>query len=108
MTQTERQGNLPNLSGAWAEGKPFGASEDKTAGDAFRRIPREARDESEKGEWFEELFMRIARTVPELAVAAIHRWPTWPDRLQIIGLDRRDVRVDLVAELTDGTRATVQ
>ena len=52
--------------------------------------------------------MRIARTVPELAVAAIHRWRTWPDRLRLTGLDGRDIGVDLVAELTDGTLAAVQ
>ena len=107
-SQTERQLNLPNLSGAWVEGKRFGAGDDKTAAEVLRRIRREARDESEKGEWFEELFMRIARTVPELAVAAIHRWRTWPDRLRLTGLDGRDIGVDLVAELTDGTLAAVQ
>ena len=108
MIQTERQSSLPNLNGAWTEGKQFGAGDDKTAGDVLRRIRREARDESEKGEWFEELFMRIARTAPELAVAAIHRWQTWPDRLRLTGLDGRDIGVDLVAELTDGTLAAVQ
>ena len=107
-SQMERQGNLPNLGGAWVEGKRFGAGDDKTAADVLRRIRREARDETEKGEWFEELFMRIARTVPELAVAAIHRWRTWPDRLRLTGLDGRDIGVDLVAELTDGTLAAVQ
>ena len=108
MAQTKRQGNLPNLDGSWTEGEWFGAGDDKTAGDVLRRIRREARDESEKGEWFEELFMRIARTAPELAVAKIHRWRTWPDRLRLTGLDGRDIGVDLVAELTDGTLAAVQ
>ena len=102
------QRNLPNLGGAWVEGKGFGAGDDKTAVDVLRRIRREARHEGEKGEWFEELFMRIARTAPELAVAAIHRWQTWPDRLRLTGLDGRDIGVDLVAELTDGTLAAVQ
>ncbi len=45
---------------------------------------------------------------PRLAVAAIHRWQTWPDRLRLTGLDGRDIGVDLVAELTDGTLAAVQ
>ena len=39
--------------------------------------------------------MRIARTVPELAVTEIHRWRTWPDRLHRTGLDGRDIGVDL-------------
>ena len=39
MTQTKRQRNLPNLSGAWAEGKRFGAGDDKTDGDVLRLIP---------------------------------------------------------------------
>ena len=52
--------------------------------------------------------MRIARTVPELAVAAIHRWRTWPNRLRLTGLDGRDIDVALVVELTDGTLTAVQ
>ena len=37
----------------------------QTAGEVLDRIRRESRDESEKGRWFEQLFMRLALQEPE-------------------------------------------
>ena len=37
-------------------------------------------DESEKGRWFEQLFMRIALQQPEFELNGIWRWPDWPER----------------------------
>ena len=39
------------------------------------RIRTESRDESEKGRWFEQLFMRIAIQQPEFEIDGIWRWP---------------------------------
>ncbi len=64
------------------------------------RIRAESRDESEKGRWFEQLFMRIAIQQPEFEIAGIWRWPDWPKREALTGLDGRDMRVDLVARRT--------
>ena len=49
-----------------------------TAGAVLRRIRRQSRDESEKGRWFEQLFMRLALQEPEFEIAEIHRWADWP------------------------------
>ena len=39
------------------------------------RIRAESRDESEKGRWFEQLFMRVALQEPEFEIDGIWRWP---------------------------------
>ena len=46
-----------------------------TAHDILHRIRTESRDESEKGRWFERLFMRIALQQPEFEIEGIWRWP---------------------------------
>ncbi len=40
----------------------------------LNRIRTESRDESEKGRWFEQLFMRIALQQPEFEIDRIWRW----------------------------------
>ena len=79
-----------------------------TAGEALERIRRESRDESEKGRWFERLFMRIALQEPEFEIDEIWRWPDWPEREALTGLDGRDMGVDLVARRTSGEWVAVQ
>ena len=61
------------------------------------RIRDESRDESEKGRWFEQLFMRVALQQPEFEIDGIWRWPDWPEREELTGLDGRDIGIDLVA-----------
>ena len=68
-----------------------------SAGEVLARIRAESRDQSEKGRWFEQLFMRIALQEPELEVAEIWRWPDWSEREALTGLDGRDIGIDLVA-----------
>ena len=68
----------------------------------LNRIRTESRDESEKGRWFEQLFMRIALQQPEFEIDRIWRWPDWPQREQLTGLDGRDIGIDLVAQRTSG------
>ena len=70
------------------------------AGDILGRIRAESRDESEKGRWFEQLFMRLALQQPEFEIDRIWRWPDWPEREELTGLDGRDMGVDLVAQRT--------
>ena len=79
-----------------------------TARDALHRIRAESRDESEKGRWFEQLFMRIARQQPEFEIDGIWRWPDWPEREALTGLDGRDIGIDLVARRTSGEWVAVQ
>ena len=79
-----------------------------TAGEVLARIRRESRDESEKGRWFEQLFMRLALQEPELEISDIHRWSEWPDRTRLTALDGRDIGIDLVAERSDSSLIAVQ
>ena len=79
-----------------------------TAGTILDRIRSESRDESEKGRWFEQLFMRIALQEPEFEIDEIWRWPDWPEREALTGLDGRDMGVDLVARRNSGEWVAVQ
>ena len=72
------------------------------------RIRAESRDESEKGRWFEQLFMRIAIQQPEFEIEGIWRWPDWPERETLTGLDGRDIGIDLVARRTSGEWVAIQ
>ena len=78
------------------------------AGTILDRIRAESRDESEKGRWFEQLFMRVALQRPEFEIEDIWRWPDWPDREALTGLDGRDIGVDLVARRTSGEWVAIQ
>ncbi len=80
----------------------------QTAGEVLDRIRRESRDESEKGHWFELLFMRVARQQPEFEIDGIWRWSDWPERERLTGLDGRDVGIDLVARRTTGEWVAIQ
>ena len=79
-----------------------------TAGEILDRIRTESRDQSEKGHWFEQLFMRIARQEPEFEIDGIWRWADWPEREQLTGLDGRDIGIDLVARRTSGEWVAIQ
>ena len=79
-----------------------------SAGEVLARIRNESRDQSEKGRWFEQLFMRIAGQEPEFEVEAIWRWTEWPEREALTGLDGRDIGIDLVAKRTTGEWIAIQ
>ena len=79
-----------------------------SAGVILQRIRNESRDESEKGRWFEQLFARIARQQPEFEIDEIWRWPEWPEREALTGLDGRDIGIDLVARRTTGEWVAIQ
>ena len=79
-----------------------------TAGEVLDRIRTESRDESEKGRWFEQLFMRIAQQEPEFEIDGIWRWADWPKREEVTGLDGRDIGIDLVAHRTTGEWVAIQ
>ena len=72
------------------------------------RIREDSRDEAEKGRWFEQLFMRIALQEPEFEIEEIWRWPDWPEREALTGLDGRDIGIDLVARRTSGEWVAIQ
>ena len=72
------------------------------------RIRDESRDEAEKGRWFEQLFMRVALQEPEFELDGIWRWPDWPEREALTGLDGRDIGIDLVARRTSGEWVAIQ
>lgn len=74
----------------------------------FERIFTEASNTTEQGRWFEDLFMETASQVPDFQVAEIWRWRNWPDREELTDLDGRDIGIDLVAKLTDGTCVAIQ
>lgn len=79
-----------------------------SAGQILKRIREESRDESEKGRWFEQLFMRIALQQAEFEIEGIWRWPDWPEREALTGLDGRDIGIDLVARRTTGEWVAIQ
>ena len=72
------------------------------------RIREDSRDEAEKGRWFEQLFMRVALQEPEFEIDDIWRWPDWPGREALTGLDGRDIGIDLVARRTSGEWVAIQ
>ena len=78
------------------------------AGFILERIRTDSRDESEKGRWFEQLFMRIALQQPEFEIDEIWRWPDWPQREALTALDGRDIGIDLVARRTTGEWVAIQ
>ena len=79
-----------------------------TARAILERIRSESRDESEKGRWFEQLFMRVALQEPEFEIDEIWRWPEWPEREELTGLDGRDIGIDLVARRISGEWVAIQ
>ena len=80
----------------------------QTAGEVLDRIRRESRDESEKGRWFEQLFMRLSLQEPEFEIDAVWRWPDWPEREELTGRDGRDIGIDLIARRTSGEWVAIQ
>ena len=80
----------------------------RSVGTIIDRIRSESRDETEKGRWFEQLFMRVARQEPEFEIETIHRWPDWPERELVTGYDGRDFGIDLVGQRTTGEWIAIQ
>ena len=80
----------------------------ETVRDAYERILQEATSNAQKGRWFEHLFMECARNLPEFDVDEIWTWRDWPEREELTGMDGRDLGIDLVARLNDGTLVAVQ
>ena len=78
------------------------------AGVILHRIRTESRDESEKGRWFEQLFMRVACQQPDFEIDGIWRWADWPEREELTGLDARDIGIDLVAHRLSGEWVAIQ
>ena len=91
-----------------AEQRTFDFGYAQSAGHLLRRIQTESRTETEKGRWFENLFLRVARNEPDLEIEAIHRWADWPEREALTGLGGQDIGVDLVAKHHDGTWIAIQ
>ena len=52
--------------------------------------------------------MRLALQQPEFEIEEIWRWPDWPEREELTGLDGRDMGVDLVARRTSGEWVAIQ
>ena len=86
----------------------FDLRPDEFVGDVLDRIFAEASSESEKGRWFEHLFMAVVTDNPDFDTAEIWPWRDWPDREPQTGLDGRDHGIDLVAQLNDGTTVAIQ
>ena len=57
----------------------------------LERIRKESRTEREKGQWFEQLFMRVAQRSPEFDLDCIQSWGDWVEREELTGLDARVV-----------------
>ena len=93
---------------AGSEQGEFDLRPDEIVGDVLDRIFAEASSESEKGRWFEHLFMAVVTDNPDFDAAEIWPWRDWPDRERRTRLDGRDHGIDLVAQLNDGTTVAIQ
>ena len=104
-----RGGGTAGHGSLWAESQPtLDLRPDQRIRVPFERIFAEASTTSEKGRWFEHLFIAIARELPDFQVTDIWTWREWPERLELTGLDGRDTGIDLVAKLTSGSLVAVQ
>ena len=81
---------------------------EETVREAYERILREATSNTQQGTWFAHLFMATVRNLPEFEVDDIWTWRDWPDREALTGKDSRDLGIDLVAKLRDGTLVAIQ
>ncbi len=81
-------------------------AEEERIGDILERI-RQEETPAVKGRKFEDLFMTVARELPEFQVEKIWSWQDWPDR-QAAGLNAVDMGVDLVAHLVSGEKVAIQ
>ena len=90
------------------EQEPFDFGDAESAGAALERIRTESRTEFEKGTWFENLFLRVARNEPSFELDGIWPWAAWPEREQRTGLGAGDIGVDLVAKHRDGSWIAIQ
>ena len=52
--------------------------------------------------------MQIALQQPEFELNGIWRWPDWPEREVLTGLNGRDIGIDFVARWTTGERVAIQ
>ncbi len=52
--------------------------------------------------------MLVALQQPESEIDAIWRWPDWPDREVLTGLDGRDIGIALVARRVSGEWVAIQ
>ncbi len=82
--------------------------EASTAGEVLERIRNESSNDSEKGRWFENLFLRLIRDTPEFDVNAAYRWRDWPDRERLTRLPADDRGIDLIAVQNDGSIIAIQ
>ena len=64
------------------------------------RIRNESRHESEKGRWLKQSFVHVAPQERKFEIDGIWRWPNWPEREALTGLDGRDIGIDLEARVT--------
>ena len=78
-----------------------------TAGEALEIIRQQFILPAQRGLEFEKLFSIVAQNDPDLEVKHIYKLSEWPDAAKF-GLDSRDIGVDRVAILKDGTRIAIQ
>ena len=78
-----------------------------TAGEALEIIRQQFILPAQRGLEFEKLFSIVAQNDPDLEVKHIYKLSEWPDAAKF-GLDSRDIGVDRVAILKDGTRVAIQ
>ena len=79
-----------------------------SAGEVLARIRENSRNSTEKGRWFERLFMQVALQEPEFEVDKIWRWADWPMREELDGRHGGDPGIDLVAQHTSGDWIAIQ
>lgn len=77
-----------------------------TAGAALDMILRLARTYKERGDWFEQLAMRLVRNEPDLDIEHAWLWADWPDKPRSRG--PVDLGVDIVAKARDGRTIAIQ
>ena len=80
-----------------------------TAGELLTRVRQRNLSNTDKGEWFEKLFVKVAPTIPEFQIAEIHHWKLWDDKQELLP-DRtnKDLGIDAVARLNSGEWVAIQ
>ncbi len=89
----------------WQE---LGTGTPQTVGEALGKIAQSALTERDKGDRFETLVRQVLPTLPEYDMRRVWRYADWPARERLMGSDRTDLGIDLVAELNSGGFAAIQ
>ncbi len=108
-TQRPGRGDNTDAGRGKPEIGPAAEAPPRTFGEALERIRRDSASEAQKGWWFENLFMLLARQEKGLQIKEICGYADWPERKEVLGDDDHAVSgIDLVATASNGELIAIQ